>query len=498
VAGAYWDYPDSTMGGQAVDGYPTRTPGEDILPTSPSERWNAGDTVEVGWQIRANHGGGYQYRLCPKWVDKANEECFQKYVVPFATDTTIIRYLDGSVGDFEIPAVTVNEGTWPEGSAWRRNPVPNCLYGVWKDHPEEAGLPEGTQYTPHANCPGGCSFEPAWEEGCGTNSWVMDQVAFAMVDLVVLPPTPGEYLLSWRWDSEQTAQVWANCADVVLNPVVFNPWAIQLRDIAVKCMDLAGGDTGNGNLVWIWDCDPSSASQQWTFDSGSYQIRYLPDESKCLDIPGGDTTAGNQLLIWDCDSASTGWGYDWDTAAIFSTIDNSVCIDLKGGNNDGGNPVQIWGCDAPNIYGQRWFVPGSSEQMSIGSQCIDLPGSDITGDSKLQLWDCNGHMTQAWTWAKGTTGQEIRFGPHKLKCFDISGGTTAGTGLGIGKCNGSDNQQWNYDSDTGAISHVASGMCIDGGDFNNGNTIMVWDCNGQDAQNWARSGWAPAMSLTVV
>lgn len=24
----------------------------------------------------------------------------------------------------------------------------------------------------------------------------------------------GDYLLSWRWDCEQSAQVWQNCADV--------------------------------------------------------------------------------------------------------------------------------------------------------------------------------------------------------------------------------------------------------------------------------------------
>ena len=26
----------------------------------------------------------------------------------------------------------------------------------------------------------------------------------------------GEYLLSWRWDCEESTQVWQNCADVVL------------------------------------------------------------------------------------------------------------------------------------------------------------------------------------------------------------------------------------------------------------------------------------------
>ena len=27
---------------------------------------------------------------------------------------------------------------------------------------------------------------------------------------------PGEYVLSWRWDCEQTPQVWNSCADVTI------------------------------------------------------------------------------------------------------------------------------------------------------------------------------------------------------------------------------------------------------------------------------------------
>ena len=38
-----------------------------------------------------------------------------------------------------------------------------------------------------------------------------------------LPQVPadladGDYVLSWRWDAEQGAQVWATCADIVQFP----------------------------------------------------------------------------------------------------------------------------------------------------------------------------------------------------------------------------------------------------------------------------------------
>merc|ERR1711963_1135441 len=41
---------------------------------------------------------------------------------------------------------------------------------------------------------------------------------FQIVDKVAVPSdiAPGDYLLSWRWDCEQTPQIWANCADVTI------------------------------------------------------------------------------------------------------------------------------------------------------------------------------------------------------------------------------------------------------------------------------------------
>ena len=42
----------------------------------------------------------------------------------------------------------------------------------------------------------------------------IDQWAFK--DLVEVPETlePGEYVLSFRWDSQQTPQVWNSCANI--------------------------------------------------------------------------------------------------------------------------------------------------------------------------------------------------------------------------------------------------------------------------------------------
>jgi hypothetical protein len=39
-----------------------------------------------------------------------------------------------------------------------------------------------------------------------------------IVDEVVIPATlaPGDWILGWRWDCEESTQVWASCADVTI------------------------------------------------------------------------------------------------------------------------------------------------------------------------------------------------------------------------------------------------------------------------------------------
>ena len=53
-------------------------------------------------------------------------------------------------------------------------------------------------------------------EGWCSGDWTLGMVA----DRVVIPKelSPGRYVLSWRMDCEETAQVWSSCADVNVVP----------------------------------------------------------------------------------------------------------------------------------------------------------------------------------------------------------------------------------------------------------------------------------------
>eukprot|EP00658_Telonema_sp_P-2_P030307 TRINITY_DN2290_c0_g1_i1.p1 TRINITY_DN2290_c0_g1~~TRINITY_DN2290_c0_g1_i1.p1 ORF type:complete len:337 (+),score=48.54 TRINITY_DN2290_c0_g1_i1:293-1303(+) len=69
--------------------------------------------------------------------------------------------------------------------------------------------------------PGGCpagtaAFPEPAPHVSGFNDGGVHDWDWSVMDLVKVPPElrPGRYVLSWRWDGEQSAQIWQNCADL--------------------------------------------------------------------------------------------------------------------------------------------------------------------------------------------------------------------------------------------------------------------------------------------
>ena len=90
-----------------------------------------------------------------------------------------MRYHDGSREDFQIPATTTSEGTFPAGSEWRKIPVPmcNCDYGTLCTKSSKKSDPGWTAYDDdhlhpgqtldHPSCTTGVQFPTAWDDGYG-------------------------------------------------------------------------------------------------------------------------------------------------------------------------------------------------------------------------------------------------------------------------------------------------------------------------------------------
>lgn len=204
--------------------------GSQVLKPAPSGTiWTAGSAVEVSWGIRFNHGGGYQYRLC-KASENLTEACFQRTPLVFVRDKQALQWRNGT--RLRINGTWVDDGTTPAGSTWAMNPIPRIDFDS-----RSSGQPAGFK---------GCSMvngEPAgaacrqFEPPCAAdNGWYAqppasksvdvegecsgDWTGGVIVDQVVIPASleAGDYVLGWRWDCEESTQVWSSCADVTVIP----------------------------------------------------------------------------------------------------------------------------------------------------------------------------------------------------------------------------------------------------------------------------------------
>ena len=54
---------------------------------------------------------------------------------------------------------------------------------------------------------------------CTNEEYADAMFTFGIVDKVRVPSDlpPGDYVLSWRWDCEQTKQIWSSCGDVTVH-----------------------------------------------------------------------------------------------------------------------------------------------------------------------------------------------------------------------------------------------------------------------------------------
>jgi len=105
------------------------------LPKGTETVWESGSIVEAAFHLTVNHGGGYQYRVCPTSSSSAaaaavvvDEECFHSNPLPFADDkhTVVLMSNDKGHTNITIDAVDVTEGVHPKGHEWRKLPIPAC------------------------------------------------------------------------------------------------------------------------------------------------------------------------------------------------------------------------------------------------------------------------------------------------------------------------------------------------------------------------------------
>jgi len=217
---------DLNMRMQEAQGKPYRTNDNGL--------WKAGGVQEVSYTIVANHGGGVNYRLCKLdnlFTDSLTEDCFQSMTLDFVGDMSWFEYSNSSNSSnssdstHRIPftAVRVNDantgGVMPKGSTWTAVGLPACAGIQGGSETEACAKPQFENELSKAGFWGygnhGSGNSPAFQKVLGS---------YQIVDKVRVPKgLDGDYVLSWRWDSEQTAQVWTQCSVVTIGAVMMLP-----------------------------------------------------------------------------------------------------------------------------------------------------------------------------------------------------------------------------------------------------------------------------------
>lgn len=203
--------------GLAPPGHQNGDRGSELPPTSLTH-WEAGGVAEVSWTFSANHGGGYQYRLCPVG-STLDEECFQKMPLEFVDKKQTLWWNQGPKAGQEVE-IDATRLAARDGKVWTKNPIPamNCPGG---GAPPKYGAPKCSndqpQFTPPIADPlnwGYSSYDLGEDgpEGHPQIKWMP-----YIKDRVRVPDVEGHYVLSWRWDCEQTPQVWNSCSDIIIS-----------------------------------------------------------------------------------------------------------------------------------------------------------------------------------------------------------------------------------------------------------------------------------------
>ena len=187
--------------------------------------WKAGSEAEVAFGITRNHGGGYQYRLCRYngGAPGMTEACFQQMPLEYSGGKQWLQLDDDTTRRTAIAAVRTSSGTHPPKSTWTRNPIPACGSADGGELTENERPPhcDGAQFPPPVAGAVGYYAATPYEERA--HPWGRRALThWSVVDKVKVPAGLGDgcpawgcdFILSFRMDSEQTAEVWTNCADV--------------------------------------------------------------------------------------------------------------------------------------------------------------------------------------------------------------------------------------------------------------------------------------------
>merc|ERR1711920_358154 len=142
--------------------------------------------------------------------------------------------------------------------------------------------------------------------------------SFSIMDSLRVPEQEGDYVLQWRWDCEQTPQVWNSCADIIISSQsqptpTPTPTSAPTPPTSGGCCSFGSscGDCGTDGTGWCHLSASNCAACTGIFNSSasapscSGSPSPPPPSTSAPAPPRGCCKFG--LNCGDCGTDGTGW-----------------------------------------------------------------------------------------------------------------------------------------------------------------------------------------------
>ncbi|RHY26993.1 hypothetical protein DYB32_007125 [Aphanomyces invadans] len=181
-----------------------------------------------------------------------------------------------------------------------------------------------------------------------------------------------------------------------------------------RCMD--AWQPMNGGGVHTWDCSASNVNQYWNYDAATKQLRHRTHVGYCLDV---GATTGTAPHMWQCLPSSHP---DLKNQLITLTTPSLNYVVTSPAFNRVLSTVGI-----TSIAFQPLVVASASQlwrwdaqllrAMGATNKCLDAYQAQNGG--AVHLWDCSAtNVNQLWTYDAST--KQLRHKTHTGYCLDIA------------------------------------------------------------------------------
>lgn len=235
----------------------------------------------------------------------------------------------------------------------------------------------------------------------------------------------------------------------------------------------------NGAAPWA-----TEGIADWVRDWFTLERVHIPAPNAVLSQNYSEAAS---MLQWGQEKYATGLVRKVNVALIKENYTTNFFTGLTGGRT----ADQLYTEMKSQYYGNTGPVVG------LASKCMDILNSSPNDGAKLQLFDCNNSNAQKWTISYHDTGLHgntkkyfslvnSAIAPNG-RCLDVqTAGTASGTIVHSWPCNRGIAQLWTRGANDSLIN-PNSGKCLSttGGTSENGNQLIISDCNGSASQRWA-------------